>query len=67
MSNKTTIDDVLEYAEKLGISCEKWVSHGKMRIYPEVYMKDMKVYLQLAGEEDDIEGAAFKVFCSSNK
>jgi hypothetical protein len=60
----TTVTDIIALAGELGIKASVWQKSDKLRIYAKT-QKHLNVYLELDGTPDCVEGAAFKVFCST--
>ena len=63
----TTSTAIIALAAELGIKASLWQKGDKTRIYAKTGRKDMSVYLECDGTPDDIYGAAFKVFCSTEQ
>lgn len=61
------IESIIERANLVGITAKKWSKHDKLRIYAQTDRKDMSVFLELEGEEGDIDGGSFKVFCRTEQ
>jgi hypothetical protein len=63
-----TIDEIMDRAATVGVETKKWIKGDKMRIYAQTGRKDMSVYLELEGDDEEhIEGAAFKVYCTTDQ
>jgi hypothetical protein len=60
----TTAERIIARAARLGIEATLWQKHGRLRIYAKT-PKYLSVYLELDGTPENVEGAAFKVFCNT--
>ena len=57
---------IIDRAETVNIKAKLWERHGKCRLYATA-QKGMSIYLECDGTSDDIEGAAFRVFCNTDQ
>ena len=60
-----TAQKIIERAATLGVHAKLWEKAGRTRIYAHTGRKDLSVYLECDGDSAEIEGAAFKVYCST--
>ena len=63
----TTTAAIVARATALGVRTSTWksVATGRLRIYAETNRRDLNAFLELDGVPEDVEGAAFKVFCDT--
>lgn len=61
----TTAAAIITLAAQIGIKASVWQKGDKLRIYAKTQRKDISAYLECDGTPDEIEGAAFKVFCNT--
>ena len=63
----TTAQNIIDRAANLGIPAKPGENGDKLRIYVQTGRRDMSIFLELDGSRDEIDGAAFKVFCNTKK
>lgn len=61
----TSLAEIQKMARRLGVKSKPWIKGGKVRLYALTPRNDLQVYLECDGDESDITGAAFKVYCST--
>ena len=63
----TTVNQIIARAATFGVEAVMWQKGEKLRIYVKRPQRGMKVFLDLDGTPEQVEGAVFKSWCDTEQ